>query len=123
MDRFVVRLAAIALNLYILAATLLSLHGVDTGPADCLFACSALPGLLLAVLCHTQGRYHCTWARALCYNLIIVPLLNFIDCCHPLFLETECYIYAVLSITLFNTAISVLMAVRHFRRAALVNDA
>ena len=63
MDRFVVRFSIFALNAYILAATLLALNGMDTGALDCLSACSAMTGLVLAVLCHAQGRYHCTWGH------------------------------------------------------------
>lgn len=116
MDKFIVRLSAIVLTLYMIFVVVLAFNGIDISEYDYLFTDSFIIGVVLTTLCHTQGRYHCIWMRAMCYNLTIIPLINFIDCKYPLFENAEDYVYfigACLTLTVLSTFI---LAINHFRK-------
>lgn len=61
MDKFVVRFCIFGLNTYMLIVLIYALNGVDISEYDYLFTNSLLFGVLLTVLSHTQGKYHCRW--------------------------------------------------------------
>lgn len=120
MDKFIVRASILILNIYIVAVVYMAFCGIDISEYDFLFTDTVLFGVVLTTLCHTQGRYHCIWMRALCYNSIFVPTINFIDNQHPLFYTAEGYIYFIaisLSITIIAT---IILAIRHFIRVIRV---
>lgn len=114
MDKFIVRLSAIVLNLYILLSALTAYYGTDISVCDFIFTDSLLFGILLSVLCHKQGRYHCVWMRALCYNLVLIPIVNFIDGMFVLFDTAESLIYTIVAVTMSSTILTISMAVNHF---------
>lgn len=116
MDKFVVRFTILALNAYMIFVFSFALNGVDMSEYDFIFTDSLLFGILLTVLVHVQGKYHCKWIRALCYNLVAVPIINFVDCKYPFFNTVEGYIYfasAIMSISVIST---IILAILHFRR-------
>lgn len=116
MDKFIVRFSAIVLTLYMIIVTCFAFNGVDISEYDYIFTDSFIIGLVLTTLCHSQGRYHCVWMRAMCYNLMFIPIINFIDCKYTLFENVENYIYLIcisLSITVIATFI---LAINHFRK-------
>lgn len=120
MDKFIVRFSILALNVYMIVVIALSYMGIDISVYDYLFTDSLLFGIVLTTLCHTQGRYHCVWMRALCYNLIAVPLLNFIDAKNPLFETIEGYLYTIAAIVFINVVATIILAINHFRRVRKV---
>lgn len=79
MDRFVVRITAILVNVYIPIVLLFALHGIDISVFDYIFSSTFLLGVVLTTLSHSQGKYHCAWMRALCYNALLTPMVNFVD--------------------------------------------
>lgn len=116
MDRLLVRLLPIILNTYIIIVMSLAYIGIDISVYDYLFSCPIMMGILLTVLCHSQGKYHCKWIRALCYNLIFVPAVTFYDALYPIFYYAEAYIYflcADMSVAILST---ITLAVIHFRK-------
>lgn len=120
MDKFIVRLSSVILTVYMIVATLFALNGIDISEYDFIFTNSFIIGLVLTVLCHSQGKYHCVWMRAMCYNLMFIPIVNFIDSKYPLFETVEGYIYLIcisLSITVLSTLI---LAINHFRKVSKV---
>ena len=116
MDKFIVRFTVLALNAYMILVFILALNGIDISEYDFIFTNSVLFGIVLTVLSHSQGKYHCKWIRALCYNLIFVPTINFIDCKYPLFNTIEEYIYFVSSIIGISSIATIILAILHFRR-------
>lgn len=116
MDKFIVRFAILSLNVYMISVIALAYMGIDISVYDYLFTDSLLFGIVLTTLCHTQGRYHCVWMRALCYNLIAIPILNFIDANMPLFETIEGYLYAIAAIVSINVIATIILAINHFRR-------
>lgn len=120
MDKFIVRLSSVILTVYMIVATLFALNGIDISEYDFIFTNSFIIGLVLTVLCHSQGKYHCVWMRAMCYNLMFIPIVNFIDSKYPLFETIEGYIYLIcisLSITVLSTLI---LAINHFRKVSRI---
>lgn len=120
MDKFIVRLSSVILTVYMIVATLFALNGIDISEYDFIFTNSFIIGLVLTVLCHSQGKYHCVWMRAMCYNLMFIPIVNFIDSKYPLFETVEGYIYIIcisLSITVLSTLI---LAINHFRKVSRI---
>lgn len=120
MDKFLVRLLPILLNLYITIVIALSFAGIDISTLDYWFSSSITMGVLLTVLCHTQGRYHCKWIRLLCYNLIFVPLLGFIDSIWPLFYSVEEYIFTLCIEMSVVILLTIGLALHHFIKARRV---
>lgn len=116
MDRFLVRVLPIILNLYVIVVTAFAWIGIDISIYDYWLSCPITMGILLTVLCHTQGKYHCKWIRLLCYNLIFVPVVSYIDAITPIFYEAEDMI-AFLCIDMFITIfITIILAIMHFRK-------
>ena len=120
MDRFIVRLSILALNVYMIVVTILAYNGIDISYLDYIFTDSVLFGIVLTTLCHAQGRYHCVWMRALCYNLIVIPLLNFIDYQYVLFDTAEHLIYAIGFLISINIFATIILSINHFRRVRKV---
>lgn len=120
MDKFIVRFSILALNAYILIVLIYAFNGIDISIYDYIFTDSILFGVVLTSLVHAQGKYHCKWIRALCYNLILVPLINFVDCKYNLFGNVELLIYSYCSIILFSIFITIILAINHFRKVSKV---
>lgn len=120
MDKFLVRFSILALNAYMVIATIYAFNGIDISEYDYLFTDSFISGALLTSLCHAQGKYHCVWMRALCYNLMIIPSLNFIDAELILFETAEQCIYTFCSIFAISIISTIILAINHFRRVRKV---
>lgn len=120
MDKFLVRVLPIIMNTYIVIVIAFAYVGIDISIYDYWFSCSIMMGILLTVLCHVQGRYHCKWIRALCYNLIFVPSFTYYDAIYPLFDYAKSYIYflcAEMSVVITST---IILAIIHFRKVKKV---
>ena len=120
MDRFIVRFSVLALNIYMIVVLLFALNGIDISVYDYIFTDSVLFGIVLTVLCHVQGRYHCKWIRALCYNLIAIPMINFIDYQYEVFTQIEYYFAVMLGIIAVSITSTLILAINHFRRVRKV---
>lgn len=120
MDKFIVRATAIVANLYIVVVLIFALNGTDISTYDYLFSTTLLLGLVLTMLSHAQGKYHCKWMRGLCYNCIFTPLLNFFDSVLNLFNDAMTYIYAVASLVSLSIIYTIYMSVRHFHRVSKI---
>lgn len=122
MDKFIVRFSILALNLYILVVLIYAFNGIDISEYDYIFTDSVLFGVLLTTLVHVQGKYHCKWMRALCYNLIVTPSANFIDSKYTLFKDAESYIYFACGLMLFTIIATIILAINHFRKVLKLKD-
>lgn len=120
MDRFLVRILPIILNLYIVVIAIFAWNGVDVSMYDYWVSCPISMGVLLTVLCHVQGKYHCRWIRVLCYNLVFIPLVSYIDSIRPIFYKAEdmiIFLSADMSVAILAT---IILAINHFRRVRKV---
>ena len=120
MDRLLVRILPIVLNLYVIVVTAFAWNGVDISVYDYWFSSPITLGLIFTVLCHSQGKYHCKWIRFLCYNLIFVPLVSFFDAINPIFYEAESMITFICVDMLVTIVATVILAINHFRRVRKV---
>ena len=120
MDRFIVRFSILALNAYMVVVLAYAFNGVDISEYDYLFTDSALFGIVLTTLVHVQGKYHCKWIRALCYNLISVPIINFIDCQWNIFGTAEMLIITYCGLLLLSVIATIILAINHFRKVRKV---
>lgn len=120
MDKFIVRFSILALNIYMMVVLLFALNGIDISVYDYIFTDSVLFGIVLTVLCHVQGRYHCKWIRALCYNLIAIPSVNFVDYQYEIFNQIEYYFAVMLGIMSVSIIATIILAINHFRRVRKV---
>lgn len=121
MDKFIVRFSILVLNLYIIIVLAYAFNGIDISVYDYIFTDSILFGIVLTTLVHVQGKYHCKWIRALCYNLIAVPSINFIDSKYGLFGTIEMLIYTYCSLLLISIVVTLILAINHFRRVRKLN--
>ena len=76
MDKAIVRLSVIAINLYFLYNLICALQGEATPIADSLFSQSVLGAIILVVLAFSQGKYHCKWMQALTVNILFTTSIN-----------------------------------------------
>lgn len=120
MDKFIVRFSILALNAYMIIVLIFALNGIDISEYDYIFTNSFMFGLVLTTLVHVQGKYHCKWIRALCYNLMIVPLFNYFDYKYSIFESAECYIYVVCGVVLFAVILTLILAINHFRKVSRI---
>ena len=120
MDRFIVRFSILALNAYMVVVLAYAFNGVDISEYDYLFTDSALFGIVLTTLVHVQGKYHCKWIRALCYNLIAVPIINFVDCQWNVFGTAEMLIITYCGLLLLSVIATIILAINHFRKVRKV---
>lgn len=116
MDKFIVRFSIISLNIYMLIVLIYAFNGIDISDYDYIFTDSVLFGIVLTTVVHVQGRYHCKWIRALCYNLIIVPMINFVDCKFDLFRADEYLIYTYCGLLLLGIFMTIILAINHFKK-------
>lgn len=114
MDKFIVRFSAISVNLYIPIVLVYAYNGIDISNYDYIFSSSILFGLVLTILSHSQGKYHCKWIRALCYNSAITPTISFIDSQYTLFEDEITYIYLISTLWSVSAIITLILAIRHF---------
>lgn len=121
MDKFIVRISAILTNLYIPIVLVYALNGVDISDFDYLFSSSFLLGIVLTTLSHTQGKYHCKWMRALCYNATAVPTVGFIDSQWCMFEDAMVFIYLISIMWVITIISTIILAINHFRRARKLN--
>lgn len=120
MDKFIVRLAIFVLNIYMSIVVVFALNGIDISEYDYLFTNSLMSGIVLTTLVHAQGRYHCVWARVLCYNLILTPLINYFDAQFSLFQTVESCIYTYVTTMAITILATIYLAIRHFRKVRKV---
>ena len=120
MDRFLVRILPIILNLYIVVIAIFAWNGVDVSMYDYWLSCPIMMGLLLTILSHSQGKYHCKWIRVLCYNLIFVPFASYIDSVNPIFYEAEDMIVFLCADMFITIIATIILAINHFRRVRKV---
>lgn len=123
MDKFIVRLITIIVNLYVVVVLLFALQGIDISNNDYLFSNTLPLGLLLTVLAHSQGKYHCKWIRGLCYNCISMPLFCYIDSKYILFENAIEYVYAIAILWSIGVLYTITLSIFHFRKVRkVVND-
>lgn len=114
MDKFIVRFSILALNAYILVVIKFASKGIDISVYDFIFTDSVLFGIVLTVLCHTQGQYHCVWMRALCYNLIFIPSVNYINAKYYIFNSEDEYIDFIYKSMYVSIVFTIILAINHF---------
>lgn len=114
MDKLIVRLTIVILTIYMEISTIFAWYGISFYEYDSIFSCSAMFGLLLTVLVHSQGRYHCVYMRGLCYNLILSPLLSFADIQLELFEDADTLIITLSSMWILSVSSTIYLAIRHF---------
>lgn len=114
MDKLIVRLTIVILTIYMEISTIFAWYGISFYEYDSIFSCSAMFGLLLTVLVHSQGRYHCVYMRGLCYNLILSPALSFADIQLELFEDADTLIITLSSMWILSVSSTIYLAIRHF---------
>ena len=114
MDKLIVRLSAILVNIYMAIVLIFALSGIDISIYDYWFSTSMLFGLVLSVLAHSQGKYHCKWMRGLCYTSISVPAVGYVDAMYGIFGNAMDFIIAIACIWTLGILYTLFEAMRHF---------
>lgn len=120
MDKFIIRASAILINIYLPLVLLFAVNGIDISVYDYMFSSNIMFGLVLSVLSHTQGKYHCKWIRGLCYNAIAVPIVGYLDASYNLFGNAMTFIYTIAIIWCVGVLTTIILAINHFRRVRKV---
>lgn len=116
MDKFIVRLSAILINIYVPVTFLFAINGIDISVYDYWFSTSIMFGIVLSVLSYSQGKYHCKWMRGLCYNGISVPSICYLDASCNMFSDNIEFIIGLASIWSLGILYTLYEAITHFRK-------
>lgn len=120
MDKFIVRLSAILINIYVPVTFLFAINGIDISVYDYWFSTSIMFGIVLSVLVHSQGKYHCKWMRGLCYNGISVPAAGYLDASCNLFGNNIDFIITLAALWIIGILYTIYESVNHFRKVRKV---
>lgn len=120
MDKFIVRASAILINAYIPLVLVFAINGIDISVYDYMFSSNIMFGIVLSVLSHAQGKYHCKWIRGLCYNSVAVPSVCYIDASCNLFSDAMIFIYTIATVWCVGVLTTIILAINHFRRVRKV---
>lgn len=114
MDKAIVRLSVIAINLYLLYNLICALQGEATPMADSLFSQSLLGAIILVVLAFSQGKYHCKWMQALTVNILFTTATN--NACNYFGLFPDVLVHIItISISWgISTILAFYFAISHF---------
>lgn len=120
MDKFLVRIIALVVNIYIPISLVFAVNGILITEYDYLFSDTLPLGILLTVLVHTQGRYHCKWIRALCYNSIATPAVCFADAQFSLIESPILFIYIIALLWSLSVITTIVFAISHFVKVRIL---
>lgn len=114
MDKAIVRISVIVINLYFLYNLVCALQGEATPVADSMFGQSLLGGIILVVLAFSQGKYHCKWMQALTVNILFTTAIN--NACNYFGLFPNIMVHIItISISWgLSTIIAFYFAISHF---------
>lgn len=114
LDIFIVRFLPLLLFLFLGGTIIDCWNGVFRYAFSLLHSNSIFYALALFLISLADKRYHCIWNRAMYIELIVFPLISYIDEKTGMFPDAESLLI-LLSVTWFVTAFaSVVLAVRHF---------
>lgn len=114
MDKAIVRLSVIAINLYFLYNLICALQGEATPIADSLFSQSLLGAIILVVLAFSQGKYHCKWMQALTVNILFTTAINTACNYFGLFPDVMVHIITISISWGISTILAFYFAISHF---------
>lgn len=116
LDVFVVRFLPLLLFIYMIKIIIDSWHGISQYPFNLLHSNSFFYASALFLVSLSDSKYHCVWNRAMYIELMLVPILNYLDAKFVLFTDVYSALM-VISVTIGMTVIAtVVLAVRHFIR-------
>lgn len=114
MDKAIVRLSVIAINLYFLYNLIFAFKGEDTPIADSLFSQSLLSAIVLVVLAFSQGKYHCKWMQALTVNILFTVSINILATKFGAITDVLLYFIAISASWGISTILAFYFAISHF---------
>lgn len=75
--------------------------------------------LLLFLISLSNPKYHCVWNRAMYIELMIVPLINFIDAKWCIFPDAISMLLVLSGTWIVTFIITIILAIRHFLKTRL----
>lgn len=110
----IVRLLPLFLFLYIIIIIVNCYAGIDVIPFNKLHSNSFFYAIALYIISISDKKYHCKWNHAMYIELMVFPLINFLDTKLNIF-PTAGGLLFVLGITCILTIlITMYLALRHF---------
>lgn len=128
LDVFIVRFLPFGLFIlicYIVINSRLGNTEIDYNAINQIHSNSFPYALALFLISLSDKKYHCIWNRAMYVELMVIPIINYINAKFHIFYDELSMIYFV-SLTLILTLIAtIILAVRHFiitrKRRTLTN--
>lgn len=114
MDKFIVRLAAISSNIWLIYSFILAWMGEYTGISAEFFGLTFMGSLVVAVLSFSQGKYHCKWMQALSVNLVFSEMLNILSLYSSVFNDALIYLVILTTSWAVSTILAFYFAISHF---------
>lgn len=113
-DIYIVRFLPIIL-FFISGNTILELwKGVNNDSFLLLHSESVIYSSALFLISLSNDKYHCVWNRVMYLELIIVPIINYIDNKFCIFPEAESLLYVISLTWIATLVLTTYLAIRHF---------
>ena len=114
MDKFIIRISVILINIWMLASLVYAWDGVTIEGTDLLFGVSLLNAIVLLVIVFAQGNYHCKWMQSLSVNIVFTQIINILSSYFGLFEDAALMLYILSYSWGISTILAFYFAISHF---------
>lgn len=114
MDKFIIRISVILINIWMLASLAYAWDGVTIEGTDSLFGVSLLNAIVLLVIVFAQGNYHCKWMQSLSVNILFTQIINILSSYFGLFEDAALMLYILSYSWGISTILAFYFAISHF---------
>lgn len=128
LDIFIVRFLPLGLFIlicYIIINSLLGNTDIDYNAINQIHSNSLPYALALFLVSLSDKRYHCIWNRAMYVELMVIPIINYIEAKFHIFSDIDTIVLLYIISLILTLIATIILAVRHFiitrKRRTLTN--
>ena len=116
LDIFIMRCIPLVFFIYIIVVYMLAWLGIQNIGLEYFMGDSVLFSLSMFLISLSNKKYHCLWNRAMYVEMIVVPLINYVDYKWNLFADAYIFLIFVSSTIVLTIVATVFLSVRHFMK-------
>lgn len=114
LEILLVRLAPIVITLYLVFVIIFAYQGESLYEYNYILGHSLYVDFTLLILSYNNKHYHCSYNRALIYNLLAVDILGFLDTKFSIINDAETQLTIICTFLGIASIISIYYAIKHF---------
>lgn len=120
MNKFLARIGIILISTYIILVIIFAWNGISLAEYKPFLGHSLIVDCILLFMCYDDEKYFCRYMRYQCYNFIFTDLVYYFDTKYHIFDIPEHQLMALTYSWCIAFVITVVLAVKHFRRVRKV---